>query len=101
MNLQPIFPSRPERRVPCVGHGGKLVASSATAFADLDAAPGTYHCIRCMALTWTHNKICEALLARDQRELNTPGTLMNQLLRPERYLVMQDAHVGRARKEPV
>lgn len=78
MNLQPVYPSRPYLRLVCANHG-TMTANSHTAFADLDAEPGTYYCSTCVATYFmTHLQMTQALLERDQRELHLAGGLMNK-----------------------
>lgn len=78
MNLQPVFPSRPEQTVPCRGHHGAMKANTINGFADLDAKPGTFYCVQCAAERLGYGAVERLLLARDQRELRTEGTLMSK-----------------------
>lgn len=54
MNLQPIYPAKPEFNYFCHRCGKRGWSSSG--YADLDAAPGTYVCAECAGKAWREER---------------------------------------------
>lgn len=73
MNLQPVYPAKSSSgsdvTLYCSDCHGRTL--SGATFADLDAKPGTYHCLQCIRVSnmMGENQIREALIARDRREI--------------------------------